>query len=37
MQRVLEKLQLTRKKRHSTRQSVTRRTSKANGKSIKRK
>jgi transposase len=37
MQRVLDKLQLTRKKRHSTPQSVTRRTSKTNGKSIKRK
>lgn len=37
MQRVLDKLQLTRKKRPSTHQSVTRRTSKTNGKSIKRK
>jgi transposase len=37
MQRVLDKLQLTRKKRHSTRQNVTQRTSKTNVKSIKRK
>jgi transposase len=37
MQRVLDKLQLTRKKRHRTQQSVTRRTAKTSGKSIKRK
>jgi transposase len=37
MQRVLDILQLTRKKRPSTPQSVTRRTSKPNGKPIKRK
>jgi transposase len=37
MQRVLDKLQLTRKKRHSTPQSVIRRRSKYNVGSIKRK
>ena len=37
MQRVLDKMQLTRKKRHSTRPSVIRRTSKTNVESIKRK
>jgi transposase len=37
MQRVLDKLQLTRKKRHNMQQSATRRTSKFNGEFIKRK
>jgi transposase len=37
MQRVLDKMQLTRKKRHSTQPSVIRRTFKTNVESIKRK
>jgi len=37
MQRVLDKLQLTRKKRHNMRQSVTQRMSKFNGACIKSK
>jgi transposase len=37
MQRVLEKIQLTRKKRHSMPQSVIQMKSKHNGKAIKRK
>jgi transposase len=37
MQRVLDKIQLTRKKRHSTRPNEIRRTSKASVESIKRK
>jgi transposase len=37
MQRTLDQLQLTRKKRHSTQPNVTQRTSKDNAKSIKRK